>query len=256
MKHWTEEFFIKKCRLWLDVMNHLWDTGKRDAENILKMFKEHKIKKGKVLEIGCGNGRICIPLAKKGFDVTGIDISPIYIEDAEKKARKHRVKVKFITGDMRNLTKIFKKEKFDVILNVWTAIGYYDKKTDEKVFKSVYKILKDRGLFLILNCASKEMFLYSFCPTSFRETEKYIILNASEFDFLRSIFKEKWICYEKKGRDLKYIDEYEVKMRIYSHQELIEMVEKAGFKFLKAHRSINSLEPANKFSPVNFVFGK
>ncbi len=256
MKHWTQEFFVKKGKLWLEVMNHLWYTGKREAENILKMLEEHGIKKGKVLEIGCGNGRICIPLAKKGFDVIGIDISPIYIEDAEKKARKHRVKARFITGDMRNLSKIFKKEKFNVVLNVWTAIGYYDKKTDEKIFKSVYKILKDKGLFLILNCASKEMLLYNFFPTSFRETEKYIILNESDYDFLRSIFKEKWIFYEKKGKDLKYIDEHEVKMRIYSHQELIEMVEKAGFRFLKAYRSINSVEPANKFSSINFAFRK
>jgi len=114
MKHWTQELFIEKSKLWLEVMNHLWDTGKRDTKNILKMLKEHGVKSGKVLEIGCGNGRICIPLAKKGFDVTGIDISPIYIEDAKKKARKHKVKAKFIIGDMRNLPRIFKKEKFDI----------------------------------------------------------------------------------------------------------------------------------------------
>ena len=256
MKHWTEEFFVEKANLWLEVMNHLWNTGKRDTKNILKMLEEHGVKKGKVLEIGCGNGRICIPLAKKGFDVTGIDISHVYIEDAKKKAKKYRVNVRFMTGDMRKLKDIFKKEKFDVILNVWTAIGYYDKKTDEKIFKSVYKILKNKGLFLVLNCASKEMLLYNFCPTSFRETDKYIILNESNYDFLRSIFKEKWIFYEKKNKDLKYIAEHEVKMRIYSHQELIEMAEKAGFKFLKAYRTINSLEPATKFSPINFVFRK
>ncbi len=87
MKHWTEELFIKKGKLWLEVMNHLWGTGKRDANNIVKMLKEHGIKKGKILKIGCGNGRICIPLAKKGFDVTGIDISPLYIEDAAKKIK-------------------------------------------------------------------------------------------------------------------------------------------------------------------------
>ncbi len=174
----------------------------------------------------------------------------------QKKSKKHRVRVRFIIGDMRKLFKIFKKEKFDVVLNVWTAIGYYDKKTDERIFKDVYKILKNKGLFLILNCASKEMFLYNFCFSHFKETPKYIILNESDFDFLRSIFREKWIFYEKEGKDLKYIDEHEIKMRIYSHQEIIEMVEKVGFKFLKAYRGINFLEPANKFSPINFVFAK
>jgi len=140
--------------------------------------------------------------------------------------------------------------------NVWTSIGFYDKKTDEKIFKDVYKILKDKGLFLILNCASKEMFLYNFCPLYFQETSRYIILNKPDFDFLRSILTEKWIFYEKKDKDLKYTDEFEIKLRIYSHQELIEIVEKAGFKFLKAYRSIGSIEPANKFSPINFVFKK
>lgn len=254
--HWTEKFFIKKAWLWLEVMNTYFDAGKKEAKNIIKMLKENGMKKGKILEIGCGNGRICIPLAKRGFEVTGIDISPLYIEDARKRAKRFKANINFLVGDMRRIDEIFKKRKFDVVLNVWTGIGYYDKKTDKRIFKKVYNILKNKGLFLILRCMSKEMCLYNFRPAYFTETDRLLVLNKSEYDFLRSRCKQNWIFYEKQDKNLKYIDEFEINLRIYSHQEIIEMAENAGFKFLKAYKSIYSLEPPIKFSAINFVFQK
>ncbi len=59
---------------------------------------------GPVLELGCGTGRVTIPLAEAGFDVTGLDLNPAMLERAEAKARagqeKIRGRIEFIQGDM------------------------------------------------------------------------------------------------------------------------------------------------------------
>ena len=52
-----------------------------------------------IIDVGCGTGRHSIELAKRGFNVTGIDISEGMLKEAEKTAQKENVKVKFIKAD-------------------------------------------------------------------------------------------------------------------------------------------------------------
>jgi len=239
----------------LHIMNQMKERGKKNAQAIVKILKKMGIVKGKILELGCGNGRVSIPLAKRGFSVTGVDISPLYIQDAIKRADGAKVEVNFIQGDIREIDKII-KGNFDVALSIWTSIGYYDKKTDEMIFKRVAKLLKKNGVFLILNTISREFLMQHYCPTLYEKTEKFIILHEPSFDKFRSIHKDKWIFYKREGRDLKYINEFELNLRIYSFHELVEMVEKAGFKFIEAYDSINTLEPARFDSSINMIFKK
>jgi SAM-dependent methyltransferase len=53
-----------------------------------------------VLELGCGTGRVTIPMAKTGASVTGLDSSPAMLEIATAKAARENVAVRFVEGDM------------------------------------------------------------------------------------------------------------------------------------------------------------
>ena len=255
MKHWTKNFFDSKGKLWLDVMNTNWARAGSTVKALIKILKKHGIKKGRILELGCGNGRICIYMANKGFDMTGIDISPLYISDAIKKMQKHKVKVNFINGDIRHLRRYI-KQRFDVIPSIWTSLGYYDKKTDQKILSDSYKLLKKKGLLLILNTMSMDYLTNHYYPSPVDESKNYVILHKQKFDRHHGIMDSDWIFYRKTGRDLKYIDTINIKLRIYYINEMIEMAEKAGFRFIAAYDSILSLSPAKIDSPINLVFRK
>ncbi len=54
-----------------------------------------------LLELGCGTGRLTIPLASEGFDITGLDISEHMLRRARAKAREADVEVTWLQGDMR-----------------------------------------------------------------------------------------------------------------------------------------------------------
>jgi SAM-dependent methyltransferase len=66
----------------------------------LEMAKEAE---GRVLELGCGSGRLTIPIALQGSEIVGVDLSPAMLEAARAKASAVGVEVQWVAGDMRRL---------------------------------------------------------------------------------------------------------------------------------------------------------
>jgi SAM-dependent methyltransferase len=113
----------------------------------IKLFKKY-LKKGKVLDLCCGAGRVAIQLAKMGFDVTGVDNNLKMIKAANNMKRKHNVKnIKFICDDASR--KKFKKEQFDYVLAMDNSLEYIVSRIKREIlFENVYKSLKKDGLFI------------------------------------------------------------------------------------------------------------
>ena len=72
-----------------------WDTGTPDPM-LVEMIESHAIEPGRTLEVGCGTGTNAIYLAQHGFEVVGVDISPLAVESARAKANVLPVKVRFV----------------------------------------------------------------------------------------------------------------------------------------------------------------
>ncbi len=247
--------FIDKPRLWLHYMDRGWKQAPRTVKSILKILKDNGIRKGKVLELGCGNGRIILNLAKKGFDAYGVDISQLYIEDARKKAKKMKVKAFLQPGDYRNVDRLV-RGTFDVVISIWTSIGFYNKRSDQLLFNKIAKLLRRKGLFLILNTMSKERLMSIFVPTIFDADDKYVKLDYHSYDRKRSITRNKWVFYRKSKKDLKYVDEIDFDLRLYSIPEIISMARKSRMTLLNAYDLLSTLKPVKKNSAINVVFQK
>ena len=116
-------------------------------ERLMKYMKHFtRVPKGteKILDLACGFGRHSLEFARRGYDVTGIDITPAYIDYANEQAKKENLNAKFICQDIRTIT--FDKE-FDVVLNMADgAIGYLeDDGENHKIFSVIAKALKNGG---------------------------------------------------------------------------------------------------------------
>ena len=79
-----------------------WDTGRPSSE-LQRVIRQIPIQPCRALELGCGTGTNSVWLAQEGFDVTGIDLAPLAVELAEKRARAAGVKVHFVAGDVLRL---------------------------------------------------------------------------------------------------------------------------------------------------------
>ena len=106
----------------------------------------------KIIDIGCGTGRHSIELAKRGYKVTGIDLSVSLLERAKEKAKDQNLHIDFQKHDARNLP--FKNE-FDLAIMLCEG-AFPLMETDEmnyEILKNVYNVLKSQGklIFTTLN---------------------------------------------------------------------------------------------------------
>ena len=86
--------------------NTPWDTGVTPPE-IVAMIDSGRVPIGRALDLGCGTGTNAITLARRGFEVTGIDISRRAIAIAKRKARSAQLtdRIRFERGDVTRMTK-------------------------------------------------------------------------------------------------------------------------------------------------------
>lgn len=98
----------------------------------------------RILDIACGRGRHATYLHKKGYDVTGIDLSEQSIKYAQQFEQKN---LHFFVHDMR---KLFYINYFDIALNLFTSFGYFETEKDHvDALKSFGKALKRGGVLAI-----------------------------------------------------------------------------------------------------------
>ena len=115
----------------------------KEANFIIKQFKKEDKKAKKILDLGCGTGKYSFLLSKKGFEVTGVDISKAMIRIAKKKY-KNKKNINFIHKDLK---KINLKKKFDIVVALFDVLSFQTSKNEIKIFfQIISKHLKKGGL--------------------------------------------------------------------------------------------------------------
>jgi SAM-dependent methyltransferase len=106
-------------------------------------LSQARVSGGPVLELGCGTGKLSIPLAEAGFSVTGLDNSPALIEFAASK----NDDVRWVEGDMRDFDL---EERFALIMLPSNNLGHLHTLEDfESCVNSVKRHLLPNGVFVI-----------------------------------------------------------------------------------------------------------
>ncbi len=126
MAQWYEELFTNYAATY---DKQVFTQGTLQETDFLEQelnFDRNK----RILDIGCGTGRHAIELAKRGYTVTGIDLSESQLNHAKQKAEAEQVSVDFQQTDARRLT--FRNE-FDLIIMLCEG-GFSLMETDEMNF--------------------------------------------------------------------------------------------------------------------------
>lgn len=118
------------------------DEAEVFIDNLVKALQPKP--KCRFLDLACGKGRHSLFLNKKGFDVTGIDLSPESIKLA---SNMENEQLHFYVHDMR---KPFRINYFDYIVNLFTSFGYFSNpKDDLATIQAVTQGLKKGGVFVL-----------------------------------------------------------------------------------------------------------
>lgn len=135
---------------------------------------------GSVLDLACGHGRIANRLAERGCHVTGLDATALFLKLARQDAQALGVLVEYIKGDMRSLPWT---ERFDCIVNWFTAYGYFHDEDNRKVLREAYRTLKPGGKLLI-DIINREFMVKNFCPDSVSERDGNYLIDRNQYDVL------------------------------------------------------------------------
>jgi cyclopropane fatty-acyl-phospholipid synthase-like methyltransferase len=100
----------------------------------------------RVLDVPSGNGRLGIPLAVAGFDVTGIELQPELAERATRTAEQKSASFSCRQQDMRDLTWW---DEFDAAFCFQSSFGYFDDEGNKEFVEAVWCTIKPGPRFLI-----------------------------------------------------------------------------------------------------------
>ena len=151
---------------------------------LVELVESEKVKSCKTIDLGCGAGNYAIYLASIGFDVTGVDISPMAVKIAKENAKKRGVKCDFfvanVLGDLDEV-----KEIFDFAYD-WELLHHIFPEKRKKYIENVYGILNPRGKYLSICFSEKDPQFGG--AGKVRETRLGTILYFSSEDELRDLF--------------------------------------------------------------------
>jgi len=169
----------------------------------------------KMLDIACGKGRHSIYLNKKGFDVTGIDLSEQSIKYAKQFENE---KLHFLVHDMRRL---FYINYFDIALNLFTSFGYFETEKDHvNALKTFRKCLTINGI-LVIDYFNTEKIIRNLnsCETK--------SLDGITFNITKNVVDGK-IIKKINFEDKQKVYNFEERVQAFSFEDFERMLAKAG----------------------------
>lgn len=187
----------------------------------------------KLLDLGCGEGRHAIEIAKRGYQVTGIDVTEPLLEIARANAAKQQVDIQFEKRDMRSLPW---ENSFDAAYCVWGSFGIFDEQGNYDLLSSTYDALKPGGHLLIENHSLETMLLNSQTANTWHSIgDSLLHLEERHFDHTTSRLESTWIFIEQATGQ---IEREALSMRIYTYRELCHLLERAGFDHFAGYDTI------------------
>ena len=113
--------------------------------------------KAKILEIGAGTGRYSLALAKMGYDVTAIDLTPKHVEIMKRKSRRLK-NFQCMVADALDLS-MFKDNSFDMVLNLGPMYHLFHKKDKNQAIKETIRVAKRGGICMFAYISNGTMML-------------------------------------------------------------------------------------------------
>lgn len=247
-KDWVRNLFIEHADLFSKIfIEKRVEQTKNEIYGVLKIFKQTGIEDGAtILDLGCGIGRHSVELAKKGYKVMGIDLSPIYIEIARKRAFELNLqnKIQFEIVDERELRKSLSSEKFNGIINMFTSFGFYNDETNKDILSQCKDLVKKDGIF-IMEIVNRDWIVRNFQEKSYIHSGDLFLFEENKLDLENSRKKDIWRFFKKQNDEsCKLEAEVEIDLRIYCLHELIDLFKRTGWNYLKAYGDLELNEPS------------
>jgi len=190
-----------------------------------------------LLDLCGGKGRLAIPLARRGLNVTVLDLSEALLESGRAIAKSQGLNnIEWLRANMLDIP----RAGYDAIINVFTSFGYFDEESaNDSVLGAVRAALRKRGRFLI-DLTNRDMRALNQRPRTWKKMGDVTILEEHSFDLSRS----RWLVTRETISTQQGITDREVhtyNIRVYSPHEIRQKLEAAGMKVIAQYGRISGI---------------
>jgi ubiquinone/menaquinone biosynthesis C-methylase UbiE len=235
--NWYENFFHGLALdLWRKAISP--KHTKSEADFLIKVLQ---CKKGShLLDVPCGNGRLSLELARRGYRVTGVDLSEEFIEEARASSVSHppahagdtdfMASAEFILGDMRQIEG---DEIYDGAYCFGNSFGFLKYSDMEGFLSGVCRALKPGARFIVETGMAAESVLHKFEPLTMHQIGDIALTIKEQYLAEESCIDTEYI-FERDGKT----ETGHAKHWIYTVGEIRRMLERAGFQILDLYGSL------------------
>ena len=203
----------------------------------------------KILDAGCGLGRISVELAALGLDVTGVDIIQSELDAARESAEAEGVPLTLINHDLRSFQA---REQFDCAINLYTSFGYCATiEEDMKILKNIADSVKTGGTF-IMECTSRETAIMYFTAGEEFERAGYKVVTHFEVVGAWEGLRSQWTLYPL---DSKQAIDHTFIQRLYPATFLRDKLIDFGFSEVYIYGDFDK-SPYNEHARTMVIIGK
>jgi SAM-dependent methyltransferase len=219
---WTEVYAF-------EFPDPVLDAGAAQVDKALALSG---VRGGAALDLGCGPGRHAVPLARRGFRVTAVDLSAFHLAKAHARAQAAGVAVELVRADMRTFVRT---DAFDLTVSLFTTFGYFeDPRDDQRVLENVCRSLRPGGV-LVLDVVSRERLARVVHPARSERTaagavliERHQIVGDG-----RRVHNEWTVVRDGRARTFDFL------LRVYSGPELQALLHAAGFPTVRLYGALD-----------------
>jgi len=214
-----------------------------EAERVVALIAENVRDRdiGLVLDLACGPGRHSRYLGKRWW-TSGVDLSEVLLRLAKQKG----TPAKLVRADIRALP--YRESSFDLVVNLFTSFGYFDSDEEHQdVIRGLWRVMRPSGTFVI-------DFFNAHAVRENLVARDESIVEGKKIEQRREIssdgrFVVKHIDIKAEGR------EFMERVRLFSKDELVSMVERVGFRIERALGDYDG-GPLTQQSPRVILFAR
>ncbi len=189
-----------------------------------------------VLVLGCGPGRVAIPLARRGHRVVGVDAQPGYLARARAWADREGVPLEL---KLANMAELELDPEFDAAICAFTSFGYFaDRRRDLRVLERARAALRPGGRFL-LETAHRDGVVRLMPVQEARLPDGRAFRSVPRFDPVAGVLALTWTVTSAAGTRT-----FTTRLRPYSATELSEMLAEVGFRDVAFHGDLDRGPPS------------
>jgi len=253
---WTDKHISKQLlEIHLNPEIDLASRTKQSIDNTIEfILKQCNNSKLKILDLGCGPGLYAEKLTEAGHDVTGVDFSETSIEYASNHAKAEKLNIEYICKDY---LAIDYRDKFDLVLLIYTDLGVLIPEEREKLLLNIHKALNPNGMFIfdVINCINtehkfQENKIWTIENNGFWKDKPYLELTSSFHYKNEKVFMQQHIIIDQKEK----IKTYRFWTHYFKNVDVIKLLTDSGFTSIVSFENV--LPNTNIWNGENITFYK